>query len=107
VTEQVRERAQSDNEVANSIDLNFLREQAEKGDVNAQWMLAGLHAAGKRVPQDDVEAAKWYRRAAEQGSQMMLAVLYFGGVGVPKDMSCVYVDDNRRQRRPGSHQRTS
>jgi uncharacterized protein len=41
------------------------------------------------VPQDDVEAAKWYRRAAEQGnaaSQMMLAILYFGGIGVPKDL---------------------
>lgn len=74
---------------------SFLREQAEKGDVNAQWLLAGRYAAGSGgVSQDGVGVANWYRRAAEQGnatSQLMLGVLYFGGVGVPKDMGLAYM----------------
>ena len=41
-----------------------------------------------RVPQDDGEAAKWFRKAAEQGSRnamAMLGVMYAKGAGVPLD----------------------
>ena len=43
---------------------------------------------GRRVPKDEVEAVKWYRRAAEQGDadgQMWLWGMYHDGEGVPKD----------------------
>jgi len=40
------------------------------------------------VPQDFVEAAKWYRMAADQGStfsQYLLGIMYTEGEGVPED----------------------
>jgi hypothetical protein len=40
------------------------------------------------LPQDRAEAAKWYRRAAEQGranAQYNLGRMYATGQGVPKD----------------------
>jgi TPR repeat protein len=52
---------------------------------------SGVMSTGNRsVPQDYVEAAKWYRRAAEQrdaGAQFNLGVAYATGRGVPKDDS--------------------
>ncbi len=44
--------------------------------------------AGRGVPQDDVEAARWYRLAAEQGNaraQFNLGSMYEKGEGVPQD----------------------
>jgi uncharacterized protein len=40
------------------------------------------------VPQDDAEAVKWYRKAADQGdafAQLNLANMYDNGQGVPQD----------------------
>ena len=40
------------------------------------------------VPEDDVEAVRWYRLAAEQGlalAQYNLGVMYDNGEGVPED----------------------
>ncbi len=40
------------------------------------------------MPQDDAEAARWYRRAAEQGdalAQRNLGTMYILGKGVPQD----------------------
>ena len=40
------------------------------------------------MPEDDREAVKWYRRAAEQGdagAQTALGTMYLGGKGVPED----------------------
>jgi TPR repeat protein len=45
-------------------------------------------AAGRGVAKDDVEAARWYRKAAEQGQPMAQASLgacYLYGLGVEKD----------------------
>ena len=45
------------------------------------------------MPQDVVEAAKWYRKAAEQGSlagQAGLADAYFQGLGVAQDYVRAY-----------------
>ena len=49
---------------------------------------ASFTAQGQGVPQDYAEAAKWYRKAAEQGdmdSQNRLAALYLAGDGVQQD----------------------
>ena len=45
------------------------------------------------MPADAAKAAKWYRRAAEQGhsaAQANLAGLYHGGKGVPRDLARAY-----------------
>ena len=47
-----------------------------------------MHAEGKGVLEDDKEAVKWYRKAAEQGyasGQCQLATMYYSGEGVKKD----------------------
>ena len=41
--------------------------QAEKGDAKAQFVLGLKYDTGKGVPQDYAEAAKWYRKAKDQG----------------------------------------
>ncbi len=65
-----------------------LRRAAEAGDAEAQVRLAGHYMEGLGVPQDDVEAAKWYLAAAEQGNalaQYNTASFMFQGRGVPED----------------------
>jgi len=41
---------------------------AEQGYANAQSALGWMYANGQGVPEDDAEAAHWYRLAAEQGN---------------------------------------
>ena len=46
------------------------------------------YATGQGVPQDRAEAARWYRKAAEQGdadAQFNLGLMYHNGQGVPQD----------------------
>lgn len=66
-----------------------LRHRAESGDVEAQVRLAAcLHSGWVGMPADKVEAAKWYRMAAEQGhpeAQNFIGLFYATGSGVPKD----------------------
>jgi TPR repeat protein len=48
-----------------------------------------MYATGEGVPQDDAEAVKWYRLAAEQGdalAQSNLGVMYEFGQSVPQDI---------------------
>ena len=74
--------------------------------------------SGKGVPQDDVEAVAWYRRAAEQGDQVLdaaciagaqgaLGYMYSTGRGVPQDdveaykwksLAATYADASDRDR---------
>ncbi len=42
-----------------------LRQLAEGGDLAAQNDLGWMYQNGKGVPQDDVKAIEWYRKAAE------------------------------------------
>mgnify|MGYP006103942893 CR=1 FL=1 len=70
------------------MDLESMKERAEQGDPMYQVNLALMYANGERVPQDNVEALKWFRMAAEQGYPMAaynLGVLYDNGNGVPED----------------------
>lgn len=58
------------------------------GQAEAQYKLGLMYDNGTHVPQNFVEAAAWYRRAAEQGhapSQYNLGVAYSRGEGVAKD----------------------
>ncbi len=40
---------------------------AEDGDHIAQWGIARAYATGEGIPEDDVEAVRWWQLAAEQG----------------------------------------
>jgi TPR repeat protein len=53
-----------------------------------------MYETGRGVPQSDVEAATWYRRAADQGepwAQTNLGVKYARGQCVPKDYITAYM----------------
>ena len=63
---------------------------AEQGDAKAQFNLGGMYFNGRGVPQDNAQAAQWYRKAAEQGealAQFNLGVMYADGRGVPQNMA--------------------
>jgi len=66
---------------------------AEQGDPEAQWDLGILYHNGEGVPQDDAQAANWFRRAAEQAyvpALSALGSLYWAGRGVPQDYAKAY-----------------
>ena len=61
---------------------------AKQGDAFAQYNLGAMYYNGHGVPQDNIEAVKWYRLAANQGNtraQSNLGVMYDKGEGVPQD----------------------
>ena len=65
-----------------------LLEWATQGDANSQYNLALMYGNGRGVPEDDKEAVKWYRLAADQGiasAQYNLGFMYAFGEGVPED----------------------
>ena len=69
-------------------DLSELRRKAESGDADAQYNLGERYAKGVGVPQDIVEAHKWWLKAGQQGdakAQYNLGVMYDNGRGVPRD----------------------
>ena len=64
------------------------KEASEQGYVTAQYRLGVAYGNGYGVPEDDVEAVKWYRKAAEQGhadAQYNLGSAYATGEGVAQD----------------------
>ena len=52
---------------ARAQEYDATRHAAEQGDAAAQHTLGIMYANGLGVPQDDAEAVRWYRLAAEQG----------------------------------------
>ena len=76
-------------------EFDAARQSAEQGDANAQFNLGLMYRFGNGVPKDDVEAVKWfrkaaesYRKAAEQGdskAQFNLGAIYANGEGLPED----------------------
>ncbi|MDR3194758.1 MAG: sel1 repeat family protein [Tannerella sp.] len=65
-----------------------LRVLAERGNARAQNNLGFLYEIGQDVPQDDLEAVKWYQKAAEQEhakAQYNLANHYAQGRGIEQD----------------------
>ena len=49
------------------VDIAELRQKAESGNAQAQSLLGAYYAKGIGVPEDPVEAVKWFRKAAAQG----------------------------------------
>jgi len=66
-----------------------IKAKAEKGDAEAEFNLGNHYSKfDSGVPTDAAEAAKWYRKAAEQNyakAQYELGLCYRTGVGVPED----------------------
>ncbi|HHV6447566.1 TPA: tetratricopeptide repeat protein, partial [Haemophilus influenzae] len=62
-------------------------------DANVQFNLGVMYAKGQGVKQDDFEAVKWFRKAAEQGHAKAQAILGFSyllgerGVQVNKSLA--------------------
>ena len=60
---------------------------ADQGHAYAQ-ALGPMYANGEGVVEDDAEAVRWYRLAADQGlaiAQVFLGLKYANGNGVPED----------------------
>jgi clan AA aspartic protease (TIGR02281 family) len=73
----------------------LLRPLAEQGNAVAQTSLGLLYTVGRKGSPwwDPVEAAKWWRKAADQGldcAQYYLGAAYWGGQGVPRDLVQAY-----------------
>ena len=72
-------------------------EQAKAGDPQAQYKLGYDYFLGHGVPLDYVQAAIWWRKAADQGfpqAQNNLGVLYNAGRGVPQSYAEAYFWQN-------------
>ena len=68
--------------------LDALRRAAEQGDVDAQFQLGVAYDLGRGLPENDPEAARWYRLAAERGhpeAQYQVGFIYASGHGAPPD----------------------
>lgn len=71
------------------VDLAAERAKADAGDAAAQVQLARLYTKGEGVTNSYAEAAKWFRRAADQTNSdalLGLGELYEAGQGVPHDL---------------------
>ena len=69
-------------------ELAQLRNDAEQGDAEAQFKLGIVYDFGRGVPEDKLEAVKWYQKAAEQGnaySQDSLGRMYLTGESIPRN----------------------
>jgi|TARA_B110000908_G_scaffold24602_1_gene28222 TPR repeat protein len=78
----------SSNLLCSGAKIDDLRKAAEQGDAEAQSNLGRMYDGGEGVPEDDVEAMKWYRKAAEQGlamAQYNLGGMYASGKGETRD----------------------
>ena len=67
---------------------SFIAAPRTKAIQMSQVKLGAMYDTGSGVPQDDAEAVKWYRRAADHGDVLpssMLGVMYDDGRGVPQD----------------------
>ena len=67
---------------------------AKQGEAYAQYNLGVMYDNGMGVPENDAEAVKWYRKAADQGdadAQFNLGVMYDNGIGVPENSIRAYV----------------
>lgn len=64
--------------------MNRYRKEAESGSARAQSILGDMYAKGFGINKDEVEAFKWYSKAADQGG--------FGGRGAPYNLGFMYAE---------------
>jgi len=71
-----------------------LAQQTDKTDRDVQFYIGVCHAFGHQVPVSQVEAEKWYRKAAEQGDSTAMynlsVIYYYGEGGVPQDSQAAF-----------------
>ncbi len=70
------------------VDYNDIKKQAEKGDIDAQYILGTMYYDGDGVTQDYKQAAYWFTKGAKQGDarfQLILGMMYYDGQGVPQN----------------------
>lgn len=80
-------------ELQDSQQFSHLKEKAEAGSAMEQYQVGYCYEKGDQVPQDYVQAAKWYRKSADQGfaaAQYSLGMLYERNLGVPQDFEKAY-----------------
>jgi hypothetical protein len=68
--------------------IEEVKAKAEAGDADSQVELGLRYLDGEDVPKNQVEAVKWFGKAAEQNfakAQFNLNVCYYNGEGVAKD----------------------
>lgn len=75
--------------------FRYTKKEAESGVADSQLGLARRYEEGKGTRKDDAEAAKWYRKAAEQDGKYGMAAEFLGkmyaeGRGVPQDFVLAY-----------------
>lgn len=73
--------------------VNEVLDKAKAGDAEAQFDCGEMYSLGTSLPQDDAEAAGWFRKAADQNhkrAQLFLATLCALGRGVSKDIVEAY-----------------
>ena len=66
----------------------WFRKAADRGHMEAQFVLGVMLVIGRDVPKDLVQAAGWFRKAADQGdaeAQFVLGVMHANGACAPKD----------------------
>ena len=84
----LREQVKSLGHTAEQGDVRALRQQANHGDVEAQYNLGVSYREGKGVPRDYAQAVSWWRKSAGQGyasAQSALGFMYANGQGVSED----------------------
>ena len=67
----------------NALDFDETKALADQGDAIAQYNVGFMYDTGNGVPENDAEAVKWYRKAADQGlakAQFNLLILLCGNV---------------------------
>ncbi len=79
---------------ASADELTAVKQLAEQGDTQAQFVLGSMYRDGRGVAQNNDEMLRWWRRAAEGGNfdaQFALGNLYSGGSGVAKNHVLAYM----------------
>jgi TPR repeat protein len=75
-------------------DFDETMAEAKQGAAYAQFNLGVMYDSGDGIPENDTEAVKWYRKAADQGAayaQFNLGNSYDNGEGVPESNIRAYV----------------
>jgi len=81
--------AQFSNQPSGGMSIEAVKQAAEQGDAQAQYVLGAMYAHGNGgLAKNDRKAMEWFRKAAEQGdskAQHAVARGYRYGLGVAKD----------------------